>query len=351
MQEISSLFVYFFSSFCFSVCIFSLFLWLQFYTSGFFRRTRKERGREESFQSIFFRFGGALAFLIFFFSIIGNSHLVFTPDIFGLFLGAVAIFVLGTWDDVKPIFWKWQLYWQCVIVFFTVFLANIQIASIPSLFGEGRIFFVNEWEFLGYAFAFFWFLLVMNSLNWIDGVDGLAPGIIVLSGISIAAVSLRPEVFQPPIFLLAGILCAIFFGLWLFNIHPAKIISGTTGVFVSGFILAYLSLYAGAKLATLFLVLALPILDVFRVIFWRIILWKPCAMPDKNHIHHTLLMKGWNTKYVVFFLLCVVALSSFVTLILETRGKILALFFLGILFFGGILYEYRERTKNKTPVS
>ncbi|QQS60933.1 MAG: hypothetical protein IPN70_03515 [Candidatus Moraniibacteriota bacterium] len=348
MREIP-LFLTFFSSLSLSIVLFSLIIWAYLYTSIFSRFYRREKGRSRS--KIFFRLGGFFAILFFLVALLGNSYLVLSIDIMWLFWGSLAFLILGFWDDLKSISWKWQLYWQSVIIFVIIFFAKIRIESIPSLFLDERIFFVERWEILGYIFAFLWFLLVINSLNWIDGIDGLAPGIIVISGASIAAVSLRPEVFQPPIFLLACILCGSFLGLWLFNIHPAHFFSGTAGIFVAGFILAYLSLFSGVKIATLFLVLALPILDALRVLFWRITTSQSLTKPDRNHIHYTLLEWGWNKKYVSFFLLSIATFFSFSTFFFQTRGKIMTICMISFIFFGCLIAEYMYRKKDKTPVS
>jgi len=308
-------------------------------------KERKEGKRVFKKQAL--RWGGGISGIFFLVSLIADPHLIRTPDIMWLMGGCAGMLCVGWWDDIRALDWKWQLFWQVGIIGAILFFADIRITDIPNLLG-GRWFFEGPWAILGFFGAFFWFILVINALNWIDGIDGLAPGIIVISLLTLGFLSLRPEVFQPPLALIAFSCAGFFAGLWLLNIYPARFSLGTSGVYGAGFVLAYLSLFAGAKVATAFLVLALPILDVFRVLFWRYTSKKHIAHPDTNHIHHVFLARGWSESRTSFVLLCIIVCMGFFSLFLGAFGKSIVLF----LFLGGfflfVAKEFWERKKYNT---
>ncbi len=289
------------------------------------------------------RWGGALSIVILFLCILGNPYLVITPDIVWLLLGCFFLLLVGLWDDFYPLNWKWQLFWQLSIISCIVFFGDITIESLPNPFGTERLILSQQWLLFGSLGALIWFIFIINALNWIDGIDGLAPGIIVVASLALGLVALRPEVLQPPVAIVSFIFAGTFFALWLFNIFPARFFTGTSGIYVAGFFLAYVSLFAGAKIATAFLVLSLPLLDVFRVLFWRAFSRKPLTHPDMNHIHHSLLSFGWSVRTVSFILLLFASFLGLITLFGHTKEKIGACIFVALLFVWFMYGEYRKK--------
>jgi UDP-GlcNAc:undecaprenyl-phosphate GlcNAc-1-phosphate transferase len=152
---------------------------------------------------------------------------------------------------------------------------------------------------LGLALPFTWFWIVgmMNTVNFTDGLDGLAGGIVGIAAVVLTIIS----------FLLhqgtVGILCAIFAGSVLgflpHNWNPAKIFMGDSGAMFLGLALAVLSNIGGAKLATILLLLGIPILDVALVILQRIRGGRAAFHYDKRHLHHKLLESGFSQKQIV----------------------------------------------------
>ena len=287
---------------------------------------RNEKGRER--MKTVSRFGGAVTAFAFLGTIFCDPSLRLTWDIVGLLAGCVGMFFVGMWDDIFPLGWRTQLFAQLSIVVCVVLFFHMGVSSLP--FFGGRVSFGL---FPGGIFAVVWFLLVINALNWSDGIDGVAPGVITLSALAFFAVSMRPEVFQPPVAIVALALLGSYAGLFLFNAYPAKVFSGTTGVFVAGFAIAYVSLFAGAKIATALLVLAIPIADLFRVIAVRYRLGRSITHPETvTHAHYQLLRFGWSERGTGVFLVSVAALASFSSFFLHTGGK-MTLFFALIGFF------------------
>lgn len=301
------------------------------------------RGEKRKEKKSIIRWGGSVAVGVFLLCILGNTYLVLTPDIRWLLLGCFLLLLVGLWDDFYPIHWKWQLFWQLSIISSIVFFGDIAIESLPNIFGGERLIFSQQWLFLGFFGAIVWFIFIINALNWIDGIDGLAPGIIVVASLALGLVALRPEVSQPPVAIVAFIFAGIFFALWLFNIFPARFFAGTSGVYVAGFVLAYLSLFSGAKIATAFLVLSIPLLDMFRVLFWRFFSNQSLTHADSNHIHHTLVSFGWSVRQVSSILLLFASFLGLVTLFGYTKEKIIACIFVALLFIWFMRVEYEKK--------
>lgn len=295
-----------------------------------FRGKRIERGREGGKNVS--RLGGVAAGLAFLATLFLDPSLVLTRDIWGLVAGCFGMLLVGWWDDVRPMGWKGQLAAQAGIVSAILLFFGVSLHDIPNPFG-GRIFFEGALLYVGVIVSIGWFLLIINALNWSDGIDGVAPGVVVLSALAFFALSLRPEVYQPPVAILALALLGAYLALFISNMHPAKIFSGTAGVCVAGFAIAYLSLFAGAKLATALVVLTIPIADLLRVVLVRYRSGVPVALPDARHVHYRFLRSGWSERGASFFLLTVAAVAAFSTLVFGTIGKIGILGVLCLCFF------------------
>lgn len=292
----------------------------------FFQNNRQESGRGH--KKNISRWGGVTVGIVFLTTLFLDPFLRITPDIWGLIAGCLGMLFLGIRDDVKPLHWRWQIFFQGGVVALIILLFHVSITDFPNPFG-GRIFFEGGWgSILGSLVACIWFLVVINALNWIDGVDGVAPGIVVLSALALFSVSVRLEVSQPPVAIISLALLGSYLGLFLFNVYPAKILSGTAGVFLAGFVIAYLSIFAGTKMATALLVLGMPILDTFWVLWKRFRLGEALAHPDKKHLHYQLLTLGWSERRVSFFLLGIMTLATSVTFLFGPVGKFFSACFL-----------------------
>lgn len=146
-------------------------------------------------------------------------------------------------------------------------------------------------------FTWFWCVGMMNTINMADGLDGLAGGVTVINAIvqTIIALILRQYT--------VAVLCAIFagsiFGFLKFNWHPAKIFMGDSGSMFLGLSLAVLANIGGAKLATVLLVMCIPVIDVAVVIFQRLRGGRAAMHYDKRHLHHKLLESGFSQKQII----------------------------------------------------
>lgn len=172
-----------------------------------------------------------------------------------------------------------------------------------------------------------WIVGITNAINLIDGLDGLSSGIGVISCLSLLIIfSLN---YSPLIaILLVTALAGALIGFLPFNFNPAKTFIGDTGSNFLGFSLAVISILGVAKTYTAIviiaplIVLALPIFDTLWAIVRRIATGKSIkaiVMPDKGHLHHRLMAKGYSQKQAVLILYSISAtLGMFAVILLDS---------------------------------
>lgn len=277
------------------------------------------------------RFGGIAIILAFVISLLLDSRLVVTNQLLAVLMCAGAILVFGVIDDLRQINWKWQLVFQLMIVM-AVYLAGVKLQYITNPAGGIFSFENGGLYFLGSAISIIWVIFLMNAINFADGMDGVAGGITLIASATIFLISLRPEVNQPPVGIITAALVGALFAFLIFNFNPAKIIAGTSGSMFMGFILAVLAIFAGAKIATTLLVLAVPILDAFWVIGERIRRKKSIFLPDQSHLHFRLLQLGWSVKKIVWFYYLVTLVIAILSLNMRALGKFTTLIIFACLF-------------------
>ncbi len=148
-----------------------------------------------------------------------------------------------------------------------------------------------------------WLVATMNAINWIDGIDGLAPTVTLVASIILFLHTYFWPRADPQftISILPLILAAALLGFLPFNWFPARITLGDAGSNFLGLTIAAIAIVGGAKLATALLVLGLPLLDLFWVTAARAIRGQPVATGDKSHLHHRLLARGWGVGRIVAF--------------------------------------------------
>ena len=151
------------------------------------------------------------------------------------------------------------------------------------------------------GFTVFWIVGMINSINFIDGLDGLSSGIAFIAAVTLGLISLTTQtVHQPLIAVLCFILAGSLLGFLRWNLHPASIFAGTSGVQFVGYTLAVLSILGTAKVAVALLVLGVPIIDTFWIIVRRLLDRRSPFSPDRGHIHHRMLDLGLSHRQTVF---------------------------------------------------
>ncbi|GHO71275.1 undecaprenyl-phosphate alpha-N-acetylglucosaminyl 1-phosphate transferase [Ktedonobacter sp. SOSP1-52] len=195
-------------------------------------------------------------------------------------------------------------------------------------------------------FTWFWFTGMMNAINFIDGLDGLAAGIVAIAGIFITIISWSLR--QYSIALLGAIFTGAVAGFLPHNWNPARIIMGDSGAHFIGLALAMLAVMGGAKFALILMVLGIPILDIAWVAINRIRRGQNPMKFDilhlhyrQTHLHYRLLFGGLGARQICIILYSVTFLSGLLALTLPSRYKIPG-FVLVALTMGVLLWWSRQ---------
>lgn len=292
---------------------------------------------------------GGLPIYVAFFVAVSASQLLPVPRqdpneetrLVGLLLGATIAFIFWLFDDIKDLGAIPQ------------FLGQIVIAGIAISFQIFIEFFNNPltgtqtdpWPFMvTIVLTMFWLGLMMNTVNWLDGVDGLATGVAVIAG---GILFLNSAYFVTPaqtsVALLPIALVGACLGFLVYNFSPATIYLGG-GAPLLGYLLGTLSIIGGAKMATILLVMGLPLMDVAWQIVNRLRHGRNPMVGDRGHIHFRLLDMGLLThRQIALFYYAFCAFFGSLTLMLESRlFKFIAFGVMLILI--GIGFALIERT-------
>ena len=208
--------------------------------------------------------------------------------------GLLAV-LLGLWDDRWAMAAKWK------------FLGQFVVALIAVLGGQVRvnIFICNPVATC--AISVFWLMLLMNSINFFDNMDGLAVGTIAIAmGFFTCFAALNQQFF---VAVLAAMTCGCACGFWVYNAAPASIFMGDSGSHFLGYLAAVISArvtyfnHGGerSKLTLLIplFILALPLFDTAMVVLIRTLNKKPFWIGDHNHISHRFVRMGLSRPRAV----------------------------------------------------
>lgn len=338
----------FISPFLLSFFLSVLFIWLLYPWAKKILWQGREEPRHLVKKIKALRIGGVAMILAFVLALFLDQNLFLSWEIKGLFLALALILIMGIKDDVKEISWKINLFFQVFLVVL-VFLWGIRIEYITNPISLGVINFSgNVGLLISFLLVLIWILVLINALNWLDGVDGLSGGTAFISALTIFFLSLKPEVNQPPVAILAMAFAGAILGFLIFNFYPARILAGTTGSMFFGFTLAILAIFSGTKIATSILVLFLPLMDFLWVIGERIRDGKSIFKPDQKHLHFKLLELGWSPIKINCFFFSATAIFSLIALNTRILGKSVTLF-AAILLMLGFLWFIREKIKKISP--
>ncbi|MBC7946794.1 MAG: undecaprenyl/decaprenyl-phosphate alpha-N-acetylglucosaminyl 1-phosphate transferase [Chitinophagaceae bacterium] len=266
------------------------------------------------------------------------------------FAAALVIFFLGLKDDLVVLSPSKKFVGQVVAASILIHLGHIRLDSMHGLFG-----FEQLPEGFALALSYLTIIVIINSFNLIDGIDGLAASLGILTMLIFGTYFFITDYHAYALlaFALAGSLIAFL----IFNHHPAKIFMGDSGSLMIGLVNAILvikfinvasepsvAVPIGSAVAMGFAILIVPLLDTLRVFAIRIFNGRSPFTPDRNHVHHLLLARGMGHAAVTFT--CVAINIFFVALAYAGRSlgsTMLLLIMLAIAFSGlGILYYRRQ---------
>jgi len=213
----------------------------------------------------------------------------------GLLVGTTFVFIFGLLDDRYQFSSGPQYLAQFISALIAIgFIIFIERVNNP--FGSDQFIFPRP---IVWLLTIFWFMGMINTVNWLDGIDGLAAATTaVMSGI-LALHMIREG--QLSVALLPLALLGATAGFLPFNFNPARLFMGSSGSYFLGWALAALGIIAGAKVATVLLVMGLPILDVAWLIInrWRRGGSHETGVGGRDHLHHRLLDMGFTPRQIV----------------------------------------------------
>jgi UDP-GlcNAc:undecaprenyl-phosphate GlcNAc-1-phosphate transferase len=227
----------------------------------------------------------------------------------GLALGIVIVAVVGLIDDVrelKPL----PLFAMQFAVALIAIASGVVISSISSPL-DGSLILLPP--VVAVAFTLLWVVGMMNTVNFLDGLDGLVGGVTVIAGsvLFLHNYKLGQDSLLLPVLALIGATL----GFLVFNFPPARIFLGS-GAYVLGFALAVLAIIGGTKAASALMVLAIPILDVAWQILNRVREGKSPFAADRGHLHIRLHDTGVSTRAIVLTYYALTALFGALALVL-----------------------------------
>jgi UDP-GlcNAc:undecaprenyl-phosphate GlcNAc-1-phosphate transferase len=241
----------------------------------------------------------------------------------GILLGAAVATTVGAIDDFRGLPWWGKLAGQLAAGGIAIgFGVNVDRFTFPG-FGSQEL---PDW-FSGPA-TLVWIVAIMNMVNFLDGMDGLAAGICAIAGSTFAVIGL--SLGSADAALLAAIVAGACFGFLHHNFYPARIFMGDSGALLLGFLLATLAvegLVKTAALATLVLpliVLAIPIIDTSFVFVKRMKYRRPIYAADRAHLHHRFLSIGFSQARAVAYMYmwcAILAAAALATRFLPPRPR------------------------------
>lgn len=189
---------------------------------------------------------------------------------------------------------------------------------------------------IGVVVTLFWIVGWMNTLNFLDGLDGLAAGVSALAALLLAVWAAEEQRFLIPTtaghadLILPLALAGALVGFLVFNWHPARIFLGDTGSMFLGMALATISIVGPTKLGTALLVLIIPVLDVAWAIVRRRLRGRSFLSGDKQHVYHRMMELGMSHPATVLTLYLLVLGLGILDLVLFKTQKLIAFVVLAI---------------------
>ena len=290
------------------------------------------------------------AYFIYKISILGSFSFL------GILGGGVIIFLLGLLDDIEPMPAAYKLLIQILAASVAWYL-GVRIEHLVNPFYHANLilfkfsigdqFFHFGWM-MSYFLTVLWIIAITNAINLIDGMDGLATGVSLVSAIAIWAVAVDFRISQPAGALMAATLAGSLLGFLRWNFNPARIFLGDSGAYLTGFVLACLSIGCVLKKITLavmapvlILLFGLPLLDTSFAVIRRLISGKSIFQPDRGHLHHRLLAIGISQKFASYVMYLIsAALGLLATYIISFKSSLRFILLSGIIILIALFYTF-----------
>jgi len=290
--------------------------------------------------------GGIAIFVSFFLTLVIASflstpvaaELTISRKIIFVITGTVICFGLGAIDDFAKLNPLLKFFFQ-IVAASCAFYGGVNIST----------FAIGGWVFhfgpTSYFVTVFWFLLFMNAVNLVDGLDGLAGGIVVFASLVMILLSVFEEEFFTAVVFTA--LAGSVLGFLRYNFNPASVFMGNAGSYFLGYTIAAMGIIGSVKSqvapAMMMPVLALgvPIFDTILSPVRRFFRGRRMFYPDSRHVHHRLQKMGLSTTRTVWLLYGVTAVLCLTALLLVNIRDERAGLFLILLGIGAVVFVHK----------
>lgn len=294
--------------------------------------------------------GGVAIFIGSLFAMLFCSNLA---EIQFIIASIVVVFFVGLVDDLLSLTPYRKLLGQAIAILIVIYFGDIQIDNMHGVLGIYELP-----EFAATLFTGFVVIVITNGFNLIDGVDGLASGIGIISAFCFGIIAFLMN--QMDMAVIAFSLMGSLLSFLKYNLHPARIFMGDTGSLVVGMIFSVLAInliqsglvteiYSlpnkGPLLSIVFL--AIPLFDSLRVFVARALQGKGPLSPGRDHIHHALLELGFghkNTTYILYLLSTLLILFSYFLLECNINDSITLLAIVSYIFLFIPFYFLKRRS-------
>lgn len=266
------------------------------------------------------RMGGLAIFLGFMLAVLLFAEI--DRPLRGILLGSCIITAVGIVDDARNLGAGVKLIFQIISALVAVW-HGVAIQGIANPFSHGGYL---SFGVLAVPITVIWIVAVTNSVNLIDGLDGLADGVSTIGALTMLIIALMTGNME------MAAICAALVGACLgfipFNRNPAQIFMGDTGSTFLGYILATVSviglfkLYAVISFVVPFIILGFPIFDTVSAFTRRILKGQSPMKADRSHTHHKLIDMGMNQKQAVATLYMVSGVLGLCAVMLVTSGYV-----------------------------
>jgi UDP-GlcNAc:undecaprenyl-phosphate GlcNAc-1-phosphate transferase len=284
-----------------------------------------------------------------------GSRSIQNAQILGFSLGLAILMIGGALDDLFDLKPAIQILFPLGAAL-AVMMTGTHILQVTD-WGTGGAYSLvwDEWKLGALSFLWpadaltlLWLLAVTYATKFLDGLDGLVSGQAVIGSGLIAGLALSAAYFQPEVAVLAVIVGAAFLGFLPHNMTPAKQFLGESGSTIAGFSLAFLAMLGGAKLATAFMAIGLPLVDAGVVVTGRLLRGVSPFRGDRTHLHFKLLRLGFSQKQAVYIMWSLSLLFGLAAFGLQSRGKVFLIISIILLTIGLSLYTGMKIRRRET---
>ncbi len=268
-----------------------------------------------------------------------------TKQFVGFLSGALLIAALGVLDDMKNLPAKLKFCVQIVaalIVIFSGIQINVVLWPVTAALQKFSI-----------PITLVWIVGVTNAVNLIDGLDGLAAGVSSIAALSLMVLCIMTG--SNTAVVLTAALAGACLGFLPRNFNPAEIFMGDTGSTFLGFVLSVTSIlgvfkgYALLAVSVSVLCLGLPVFDTIFAMLRRMAKHQSIMQPDRGHLHHRLIDRGFSQKQAVLILyaisFCLGCLAIFISF---KDSRIIVVVLLTVILLSFIIYYFNVHVKHKS---